>query len=586
MSDRRPIYLCALAAVVAVVASTGLRAQTGVPGIPTDLQVSATGNRVTATWAAPLTGGPPITYVVIARNAGGATVVEQPVGGVTTVSGDVPAGVYFVSVRADNLAGAGPETAPRIVSVAVAGAPGTPTGVTVTGLGNVLRIQWDAPVTGGTVTNYVVTVRNNTSGEVSRVNAGPGTTLILPRRDGSYSLAVQASNGDGTSPESIAAAATVPLAGPAAAAAPGMPANFTVNVSGNVLSLSWSPPTAGAAPTAYLALLRDATGTVVTVYDLGNTLSFVGSVPNGVYPVSVVAMNAAGGGPPTAVQTATVPSGTIVPGAPSLVGTVAGSTVRFSWTPAPGAAASQFRVRATTTPGGPVIATLDVTGQTTEVSVDDVPPGQYFATVTAANTFGEGPPSNTVAVVVAGAAVSRSTLNAGLGGNLDYRFSQTSSASRVFDDFVLGPGAVIGTIAWQGAYCTQTNDAPVPSPSASAFVISLHADNNGRPSTTQALATATVPLAQVNQTFAGSRTITCGNSTNAGSAYYNYSVTLPNPVAIQGGVRYWLAIQAVNSSTGASWGWRSGTVDTRSTYQLSNGTLTRFDNDRAFALTP
>lgn len=589
MSYRRLIHLCAMAAVVVVATSTSLRAQTAVPGIPLNLQVTAAGNTVTATWEPALTGGQVVNYVVVARNATGAILAQQSVPA-TTLSGSVASGVYFVSVRGENAAGAGSETAARAVTVGITGVPGMPTGVTVTGVGNVLRIRWNAPGTGGAVSNYAVTT-TDAGGTVLRFDAGVGTEVVLARRDGTYTIVVRASNAQGAGPESLPVSTAVPLGGPPDAGAPGVPVGFAADVSGNVLSLSWGAPTAGGAPARYLVLQQNASGAVVGVFDMGTALSFIGPVPNGVYTLSIVAVNVFGGGLQSSVVTATVPSATTLVGAPTLVGTVSGSTVLFNWTPAAGPVASQYTLRASIAAGGPPIATLLVSGQTTQLQVDAVPPGTYFATVTGSNAFVGGLPSNTVTVIVAGAAVTRSTLNTpGLTTGLNNRFSQTNGGqfvSRVFDDFVLGPGATIGTIAWQGVYCTQSNSTSTPAPSATAFNISLHADVNGRPDTAQAIVSATVPLSQVNQTFAGSRVGTpCGNATSAGFAYYDYSLTLPSAVAVQGGTRYWLAIQAVNTASGSSWGWRGGAVDTRTTYQLSGSTLTFWDIDRAFSLTP
>lgn len=592
MSLRGLALVCRLVLLLATAASTGLQAQSTAPGIPVNLRVSAVGNTVTATWAAPLDGGAPLNYVVIARTPTGVPVVNAAVGNLTTVSGNVASGVYFVSVRAENNAGTSAETAPRQVSVAIGGVPGTPVNVSATGSGNIVHVAWDPPTTGGSVTNYIVTRRDVVSGAMVRINVGPATFSNQGARDGSFRYTVQATNAEGTSPESQPATISVPLPGAPAAGTPGMPVAFDTSASGNVLSLSWQPPVTGGVQT-YMVIQRNAAGTVLNVFDMGNTLTFVGPVPHATYGLSVVAVNAAGGGPPTAIQTVVVPSSTNLPGPANLIGTVSGTTVTFRWTPGPGGVATQYILRATAVPGGPVVASLPTNGITSELSIQNVPPGIYFANVAGTNASGEGAVSNTVTVVVGGAATARSTLNGGgLAGNLDFRFSQAATSepgsnSKTFDDFILGAGATIGTIRWQGAYCRQVNGGGVPAPTAGGFAISLHADDNGRPNAVQPLSTMTVPVAQVNQTFAGSRSgITCGNATNTTSAYYDYTLTLPSPIAIEGGQRYWLAIQAIVPTNATVWGWRGGLVDTRTTYQLVGTTLTLFTNDRAFALEP
>ena len=89
-----------------------------------------------------------------------------------------------------------------------------------------------------------------------------------------------------------------------------------------------------------------------------------------------------------------------LPTAPTLnAPVVSGSTVSFSWTPGLGGGApTSYVLLASVTPGGPVIASLPVSG--TSIGVPNVPSGTYYVRVSGVNSVGTGAPSNSVTVVV------------------------------------------------------------------------------------------------------------------------------------------------------------------------------------------
>jgi hypothetical protein len=88
------------------------------PGPPHNLQVSITGAAVTLTWSAPVTGGSPAEYVVEAGTAAGLANVGRATTRAPslTVPG-VPVGIYYVRVRARNVAGTSAPTADVVVDV-------------------------------------------------------------------------------------------------------------------------------------------------------------------------------------------------------------------------------------------------------------------------------------------------------------------------------------------------------------------------------------------------------------------------------------------------------------------------------------
>ncbi|HYB40500.1 MAG TPA: fibronectin type III domain-containing protein, partial [Candidatus Methylomirabilis sp.] len=82
----------------------------GVPGPPSGLTASAVGSFVTASWNAPTTGEAVTSYVIEAGSAPGLSDLGSFGTGTpatTASASDVPAGSYFIRVRAQNAAGTG-----------------------------------------------------------------------------------------------------------------------------------------------------------------------------------------------------------------------------------------------------------------------------------------------------------------------------------------------------------------------------------------------------------------------------------------------------------------------------------------------
>ena len=86
----------------------------------------------------------------------------------------------------------------------------------------------------------------------------------------------------------------------AAAAAPGPPQTLVASVSGNTVTLTWSPSSTGGVPSNYLVQVAlVAGGAAVTSLPVPASPLVVPNVPNGVYFVRVVALNADGASPPS-----------------------------------------------------------------------------------------------------------------------------------------------------------------------------------------------------------------------------------------------------------------------------------------------
>jgi Subtilase family/Fibronectin type III domain len=273
----------------------------------------------------------------------------------------------------------------------VPGPPGTPT---ISGAGNTVNINWAAPATGGAPTSYTVLARLTPGGAVVAslpVGNVLGTSVAAP--NGTFHVTVRASNGSGPGPESAGVTFNVPIVAPP----PGAPTGLNVVVSGNQATFTWTPPSTGGTATGYLLRASlSPSGPPIAQLPLAAPAGGVNvtNIPPGTYFVKLAATNA-GGASPLSNEVMVVVA---IPGAPTLSpATVAAGQVSLSWAPGAGPAATSFLIRARLAPGGPVIASLPVTG--TSVAVP-APPGTYFVTVHGVNAVGVSPASNQITVVV------------------------------------------------------------------------------------------------------------------------------------------------------------------------------------------
>jgi hypothetical protein len=142
----------------------------------------------------------------------------------------------------------------------------------------------------------------------------------------------------------------------------------------------------------------------------------VPNVPNGVYFVRVYGRNAAGRGPASNEVRVDVPGGCTPPPAPSLSSAVNGATVTLSWTAVAGASA--FRLDASTTPGGPPLASQTYPMTQSAATFANVAAGTYYARVTALAACGSQSVSPEATVVVSALPPARRTPNPPPGGVL------------------------------------------------------------------------------------------------------------------------------------------------------------------------
>jgi len=153
------------------------------PGAPTSFSATVSGSTVTLNWAAPVGGDAPTSYTVQAGSSNGLSDLANFDTGSTSTSLvvlNVPAGTYFVRIRANNSAGqSGPSNEFQVIvgSATPCSTLGAPTGLTSTVIGSTVALSWTAPA-GCAPTTYIVQA-GSTTGASNLANFSTGTTATI-----------------------------------------------------------------------------------------------------------------------------------------------------------------------------------------------------------------------------------------------------------------------------------------------------------------------------------------------------------------------------------------------------------------------
>ncbi len=227
---------------------------------------------------------------------------------------------------------------------------------------------------------------------------------------------------------------------------PGTPTNFTANVSGNFLSMTWGVPASGGAPTGYSLRARLAPGGApIANIALGNQLSFSLNAPNGDYFLSIFATNATGAGPESNLVPVSIPSFPPPPGAPTnLQAAVNSNTVVFTFTPpASGGPVANYLLLAGQSPAFVApLASIPLGPTQTTVPIGGVPPATWFVRVVAQNAGGTSAPTNEVSFTVAGPGAP--TLNPAVVAGSTVSLSWTPGAGGAPTSYTLFAAATAG----------------------------------------------------------------------------------------------------------------------------------------------
>lgn len=191
---------------VVVVVGNGGSSQTGVPGAPGFLSVSASGSTASLAWGASGSGGAATSYLIEAGSAPGLNDLASFSTGTPSTSlsvGNVPAGTYYVRVRGQNAAGTG---APSNEATLVIGGSGlctspasAPAGLTAVTVGSTVTLSWSPSA--GSPTSYVIQAGSSSGASDLAVidTQSAATTLSATAGSGTYFVRVLGKNACGVS---------------------------------------------------------------------------------------------------------------------------------------------------------------------------------------------------------------------------------------------------------------------------------------------------------------------------------------------------------------------------------------------------
>ena len=212
--------------------------------------------------------------------------------------------------------------------------------------------------------------------------------------------------------------------------APGVPTGFTATASGTVVTLAWTAPAGGDAPTSYVVEAGSTAGQAnLANFDTGNaaTSLAVFNVPSGTYFVRVRAVNSAGASAPSNEAQLVVAGGAspcVVLSPPlNLTGNVIGNNVILEWTAPSGCAPTAYVIQAGSAPGQSNLANFSTGSAAVTFTASNVGPGTYFIRVLSSANGLVSVPSNEVSVTVGG--------NCGVVPNAPQNLRATASGSTV-----------------------------------------------------------------------------------------------------------------------------------------------------------
>lgn len=298
---------------------------TATPAVPTGLSAAAVGSSaVKLTWNQPGGAAAPTKYEIFDGTT--STAVTNPVGTIGTsksftVTGLTAGTKYYFDVEAAN--GSAGTSGPSNVASATptksstTAAPGAPTGLQATAEGGLVNLSWTKPSSSGgsPITNYEVfksgTSFGATTTEIGSTSSTNTSAVLDGLGTGTIDLYVKAVNSSGASSLSAPVEVT-PSASNARPSTPGTP--VARNEGGGRALVVWTSPSnvGGSAIHGYFVTAHLVGGIGKTVFVKGtNTSAMVAGLKGGgTYYFTVVAVNAVGGGTPSAPSSFVKISGT------------------------------------------------------------------------------------------------------------------------------------------------------------------------------------------------------------------------------------------------------------------------------------
>ncbi len=380
--------------------SIPLVATTPVPPVVTSAAATTFTEIAPGTFTVTATGQPTPTLALAGALPAG-VIFDSATGVLAGTPAPGTAGAYRLTITASN--GVVPSATQPFTLTVLSAVPHPPINLRAAASGSLVSLTWDAAPT-GTPAEWFQFELGNVSGLTNlliNVTRGPGEVGLLP--DGRYLLRVRGVNRAGLGAPStevtVQVSAGQVIAGPVGA--------LDVSVNGDAVTVSWSPPTIGAAPTGYrLEVGRSHGAADVAVLDLpaSSTTFSARGVPPGVYSARIRPMSPAGlsarshdvmfvvGQP---VGCAVAPSRPVL-----LTPVVFGSTAALAWLPQDDfVATTGYSLQVGSTSGGSNLGVFSRPIPTSSL-VATAPNGVYFVRLVANNACGESAHSAEQAVTV------------------------------------------------------------------------------------------------------------------------------------------------------------------------------------------
>ncbi|MEZ5291337.1 MAG: carboxypeptidase regulatory-like domain-containing protein [Vicinamibacterales bacterium] len=270
----------------------------GPPVQPKGLQAVNVGGGVQFSWLAPVGGGTPTSYRFEAGLTPGSTFASVSVPSTSLFVPGVPPGTYFIRVRGVSAGGTGEASEERVLRVGPGSivAPDAPYNVEPAVIAGRLTLTWLPPDHGPRPTSYLLEV--GTAAGLSNIGVLPVAANLFQFDGvppGVYFVRLRSRVGSVAGPPTddvLMVVGNVP-------APPSSPQEFTSQVSGNVVTLTWNAPFFGPV-TSYVLEAGTHTGAAdIAVFNTGSTATslVIPGVPPGRYFLRLRALNALGASP-------------------------------------------------------------------------------------------------------------------------------------------------------------------------------------------------------------------------------------------------------------------------------------------------
>lgn len=278
------------------------------PGAAFNLTSTITATGIVISWSSPTSGGAATGYLLDGGVSPGTTAATLPSATTSLTLPQLPAGTYYIRIRATNAFGIGPSSSELTLVVGGGGVvtPQPPTSPFAWTAGGRLTFTWSAPTTGLTPTDYVLEA--GTAIGLSNIAVIPVSGRAFSFEGvppGFYFLRVRSRVGGAVSTPT----ADVMINVGNVPAPPSPPQNLSHSRVGATVTFTWSAPAIGTA-TSYILEAGTAAGlSNITSFNTGSAAAtfVVPGVPPGTYYVRVRAVNALGAGPVSNERTVVVP---------------------------------------------------------------------------------------------------------------------------------------------------------------------------------------------------------------------------------------------------------------------------------------